>query len=355
MDLAQRRPPLPAHLTKPVGMMGLAFCAYALLLFVIPAALSIVVVEKAPFVWMAILLLVPLWLLAQQGIHLLGMVGHEGFHGTLHADRAVSIHIGLFFSSMAISNLATGYFLSHWRHHLLTNTDEDPDLETSVKFRTFWSRFLLSRMAFARIYRRDTYRLAFGAPIAETHLPYGVDAFRVFARFNIAYQLFWIAAYASLAFGSWTWLLVAVIVPHVLAALTSGIRIYIEHAATDAEPGRVARSFSSPFWSVMFFGNNMHLEHHLYPNMPCYRLPAVHAWLKEQGYFERAGSHIEPAAVAIFKYAGARYPYPPDVAAAVPDTLAVGGVYTLLPSIDSEPLVPGAELPGSGDAVRTLH
>ncbi len=86
--------------------------------------------------------------------------------------------------------------------------------------------------------------------------------------------------------------------------------VYVEHAGTEAKPGRVARSFSSQFWTVLFFGNNLHLEHHLYPNVPCYRLPALHAWLKEQGYFDRAGAYIEPSSAAVFKYTSARYPYP---------------------------------------------
>ena len=304
------RPRLPAYLRAPPGPLGLVFCAYSLLLFLVPAALSIVVLESVASPWLTMILLVPLWLVGQHGIHMLGMVGHEGFHGSLHRNRLVSVHLGLLFSSMAISYLATGYYVSHWRHHLYTNTEDDPDVQACGRFKTLWSRCLLSRMYLTKIYRQNTYRLAFGGEFPGERLPFGLPKLRTFARFNLLYQLFWIAAYAAVGAIDLTWLLVAIVVPHLGAVVSSGLRIYVEHAGTDAEPARAARSFSSRFWTILFFGNNLHLEHHLYPNVPCYRLPALHAWLKQQGFFERNASYIETDSAAVFKYAGARYPYP---------------------------------------------
>ena len=45
-------------------------------------------------------------------------------------------------------------------------------------------------------------------------------------------------------------------------------------------------------------GTNFHLEHHLYPRVPCWRLPALHRWLKEQGVYEGRQVFIEPAYIA---------------------------------------------------------
>jgi beta-carotene hydroxylase len=297
-------------LRAPVGSLGVVFCGYSLLLFLIPAALSVLVYERVGPQPLKIALLLPLWLAAQQGLHLLGMVGHEGFHGNLHRNRLLSIHLGLFFSSTVISYLVTGYYVTHWQHHLYTNTDDDPDVQACARFKTFWSRCFLSRLYLSGIYREATFRLAFGGEFPEERLPYGLGKLRAFAKLNLAYQAFWIVVFAGLGLYNVMWLVIGVVVPYLLAILGSGLRVYIEHAGTDAQPGRVARSFSSPLWTIAFFGNNLHLEHHLYPNIPCYRLPALHAWLKEQGFFERNASYIEPHSGAVFKYAGARYPYP---------------------------------------------
>jgi beta-carotene hydroxylase len=310
MNSLLERPRLPEHLRAPPGSLGLVFCAYALLLFLIPAALSIVVFESVGSLWLTMILLVPLWLAAQQGLHLLGMVGHEGFHGNLHRNRLVSVHLGLFFSSMVISYLVTGYYVSHWHHHLYTNTEDDPDVQACSRFKTFLSRCFLSRMYLTKIYRDNTFRLAFGREYPGDRLPFGLQKLRAFARLNLCYQLFWIAVYALVGVIDVMWLTVAIAVPYVGALVGSGLRIYIEHAGTDSKPGRIARSFSSPLWTILFFGNNLHLEHHLYPNVPCYRLPALHAWLREQGFFERNASYIEPGSADVFKYTGARYQYP---------------------------------------------
>ncbi len=314
------RPRLPEHLRAPPNYLGLAFCAYSLLLFVIPAGLSIWVVEAVDALWLKLVVLVPLWLLAQHGIHMLGMVGHEGFHGNLHPNRQVSIQLGLVLSSMAIGHLVTGYYLSHWHHHLYTNTDNDPDVQACSRYKTFLSRCFLSRLYLTKQYRQATYRLAFGGEIGGDRLPYGLKKLRTFARLNLAYQVFWIAVYLGVGVTDVTWLVVAIVVPHFGAIVASGLRVYIEHAGTDTKPGRQARSFCSPFWTALFFGNNLHLEHHLYPNVPCYRLPALHAWLKEQGFFDRCASPIEPGSLAAFKYTGARYPYP--LAAPAPAALS---------------------------------
>jgi beta-carotene hydroxylase len=303
------RPHLPESMRAPPDSVGLVFCAYALLLFLIPGILSAFLLKGISSPWLLLISLLPLWLVAQQGIHLLGMVGHEGLHGNLHRNRLLSVHLGLLFSSMAITYFVTGYFVTHWHHHLYTNTQDDPDVQACSRFKNFWSRCFLSRMYLTKIYRQNTYKLAFGHDFTLDRLPFGLRQLRTFARLNLLYQLFWACAYALIGTVDVIWLVVAIVVPHLGAVIASGVRVYVEHAGTDPESGREARSFSSRLWTILFFGNNLHLEHHLYPNVPCYRLPAVHEWLRNQNFFESHASYIEPRSTAVFKYVGASYPY----------------------------------------------
>jgi hypothetical protein len=64
----------------------------------------------------------------------------------------------------------------------------------------------------------------------------------------------------------------------------------------------------------------------LYPTVPCYRLPAVHNWLKQERFFERHGSYIEPGAIAALKYTGSRYRYPCEPIAPMPSLPALPAV-----------------------------
>lgn len=43
----------------------------------------------------------------------------------------------------------------------------------------------------------------------------------------------------------------------------------------------VERAFMAPYWV------NFHIEHHMMPFVPCYRLPEVHKILKERDYGEK--------------------------------------------------------------------
>jgi fatty acid desaturase len=97
--------------------------------------------------------------------------------------------------------------------------------------------------------------------------------------------------------------------PHIFGILFSGVRPYLEHAGTGVGLFRDARTYSSPVMTALFLGNNYHLEHHLYPSVPCHRLPAVHRFLQAAGYYAGAGV-IEPTFWGALAHARARSPYP---------------------------------------------
>lgn len=71
-----------------------------------------------------------------------------------------------------------------------------------------------------------------------------------------------------------------------------------------------ARTRTSPFFTALFLGTNYHLEHHLYPSVPCYRLPRVHRILQEQGLLSEA--HVETTIRGAYRHATAmsQYPHP---------------------------------------------
>jgi fatty acid desaturase len=91
------------------------------------------------------------------------------------------------------------------------------------------------------------------------------------------------------------------------------VRPYIEHAGTGVGPFEDARTYSSPLMTALFAENNYHLEHHLFPSIPCYRLPALHRYLRTAGYYRAAGVAIEPTFRGALAHARAhsRYPEPP--------------------------------------------
>jgi fatty acid desaturase len=316
MSVAARRPALPRELYEPSVPLAAAFVLLGFLLFFGGGALAAVAVgsearwvSKGPAVLSAALL-------AQQGAHLLAWAGHEGIHLSLHRNRYVSVLLGSFVAAASLFP-AVGYGLSHWNHHRFTNTASDPDVPLFAPLTGFWSRLLLARSRAQRSYLRLLGRTALGRAIPFPYrfpFPPGVQA--TLARLNVAFLVFWVGAYAAVAAAWPLGALVGIGLPLLLLLPFSGLRVYVEHARTEPGPFRDARSYVARLYTVLFFGNNYHLEHHLYPTVPCYRLPAVHRFLQSRGYHATWGSPVDPTLAGPARCTLASAPY---AGPAVPD------------------------------------
>ena len=59
--------------------------------------------------------------------------------------------------------------------------------------------------------------------------------------------------------------------------------------------------------TAVYFGANYHLEHHLYPGVPCYRLHKVHKLLEDSGIYEQVNAPIEPSFFGSYRKVAAEY------------------------------------------------
>jgi fatty acid desaturase len=103
---------------------------------------------------------------------------------------------------------------------------------------------------------------------------------------------------ASIALGVWRWYLLLWLLPMVtlLQALLR-LRAVCEHGAVrdTATPWTAARTtLASPLvrWLVFPHDMNFHIEHHLYPSVPHYRLRDCHARLRAHGLYD--GAELSP-------------------------------------------------------------
>lgn len=92
----------------------------------------------------------------------------------------------------------------------------------------------------------------------------------------------------------WTYMLL-VAYPGISLAL---VRSYCEHQAAEDVGERTIIVEASPFWSLLFLNNNLHVAHHTRPNLPWYELPAYYraerdALIKKNnGYLMRGYSEV---------------------------------------------------------------
>jgi len=267
--------------------------SYGLGLFVLFGWLNYQVAIGSWSVVLKMILMIPLTTVAATGLFVLAGLGHESLHGHLCKNAKWSLAIGLFFSSSVVSYFDMGFTVRHWDHHRYTNQKNDPDLIPTAHLTSWWQRLLLSRLIFNVIYMKYTLTMALGKLnlVEKYQTPYTPGDMVFFARLNILFAALWLAVYIAITILDWRAGLFGIVLPSLVLALMSGCQSYLDHAGLGDDPFNNAYSRTSPIMTLIYFGSNYHLEHHLYPKVPCYRLHKVHKFLIESGLYDQ----IQPA------------------------------------------------------------
>jgi len=243
----------------------------------------------------------------------LGILAHDCAHRSWFRSRWMNEFFGHWLAAVPMLFSLNFYRTYHFKHHTHTGLDDDPDVGNvraypvpidSMRRKILRDAFGLSGlknlfavMLYANTGRSGNSRAlgvdgasADSQPVWRTTLRnYGQIALVHGALF----LLLW-ACGAPYAYGLW-W--AAYLVPF---ALVSRIRQIGEHGAMPALHGDVracTRTTIPLSWleRLLVCPNyvNYHCEHHALPNVPGYRLPALHALLKARGFYEPYPAALE--------------------------------------------------------------
>lgn len=246
--------------------------------------------------------------IAQHGLFILA---HEAAHYRLFAHRAANDGAGRFIGMVGGLSMCT-YRVTHRLHHNNLYTEEDPDTAIHGGYPR-GKAYLLKKLAqdLAGLNAWKTFAYFFGAPAinADTNreirpLDDTSPQLRAAARADrlwvIGFHL--VAPVAALAAGGWRglamyavlWLLPLVTVLQPILRL----RAICEHGAaqdlssplTAARTNRTFGSIGNGLARLVLFPHhvNYHVEHHLYPAVPHYHLPALHRLLVDKGALQAA-------------------------------------------------------------------
>lgn len=226
--------------------------------------------------------------------HALAVLMHDAAHFRLTEDRALNDFLGQWLCAFPIASNLYAYRTVHLRHHRYLLTDRDPDLALSRPYPVAWSSFRRKLVRDASGVSALVMRGYLEVEDGRNRLSLGrfsrwsdraANLRRVIAGGIIAALL---AAGYGLAFVA-LWLVPLLTVYQVILR----IRGVLEHGAVDEGDGlRNARTIVSPNPFARFLLGphhvSYHLEHHLYPGVPHYNLPALHAALAEDPRFAGA-------------------------------------------------------------------
>ena len=228
-------------------------------------------------------------------------LAHEGFHGNLNRNRHVSMLMGIGASSAIPLFVATGYTMIHWPHHLYTNTPDDPDFASYSRYRNAFSRVLIGPMQSGASFFSKVLKLVWHPDRGMVaHYPFAPRTTRAFVIFNLILVAAASVAYVALALSNIELFMFIVVMPMLVSTTYLGIVPYIDHSGTGLTKGENARSYTSWMFTAILLGTNYHREHHLYPNVPSYKLAAVHRFHQANGLLS-AKAVVEPGLLAALR------------------------------------------------------
>jgi fatty acid desaturase len=293
---------LPPELLAPLTTLDDARSLRAML----PTLLALAGVPAVAAVVWTPWVVVPAVLVIAALQHAMFVLVHDAAHYRLFSDRRLNDAVGRALGALAGISMCT-YRVVHRLHHNHLYGDVDPDIALHGGYprgRAYLLRKLATDLSGRTAWK--TYRYFFGAPAANAETataPRPLDdtpaSLRADAasdrRTVIAVQLalplaaLLLAGPTGLAKYALLWLLPALTV---LQALLR-VRAIAEHGAPAGyESALVAArtNLAGPLARALLFPHHVgyHVEHHLYPAVPHYHLPALHALLVSRGMLDGA-------------------------------------------------------------------
>jgi fatty acid desaturase len=270
---------------------------------VIAATLSAMVWASSRPLWVAVpIFAVGLAILG--GRHLaLAILHHEAAHRTLFKTRWLNDFVGDWLCARPTWNHLGKYRAHHFDHHRRTNQPDDPDLSLIEPFPT--TRRSLRRKIVRDLTGATGLKYLVGRVLMDAEvvswtvagdakrLPqdgrawwsYPETFLRNAAGMLVTNVLFYLACSATgHGWVYWMWIL-AYVTPF---PLFLRIRSIAEHAGTDRGTDmftntRTTRAGFLERATVAPIHVNYHVEHHVLPSVPFFRLPRLHRMLRERG------------------------------------------------------------------------
>jgi fatty acid desaturase len=217
--------------------------------------------------------------------HAMLVMMHDGSHYRLFRNRGLNECVGeLLLAWPFLVVTMRGYRANHFPHHRHVNTDRDPDwarkqtpawrfpktplqlfvsLGTSAVGLGLFKFFMAARLVERRLAQSEPHDWKYGALRLAYQVP--IIAGLVYTGHLKTFLLYWIVPF-------FTWL-----------QFILHLRGIAEHFAISAKGiyGTTRTTLVGMAWELGFGLKraNYHLEHHLYPSVPFYRLPELHRTL----------------------------------------------------------------------------
>jgi fatty acid desaturase len=235
---------------------------------------------------------------------------HDASHKFYSADRKKNDLAADFLAAGFIGMLVRKYRKIHLAHHAANGSVDDPEFFGYVAVTRVggWTRFIfryalcLELASLLRKYHTDQDRYLGTARVASTSVdqPRRFEKLSIFVCQGVLAAVFVFLADAPHLYALWLYVAVT------WSPLLSRLRFLAEHPGR----GELTLSTRGRWWELVFFAPlnfNFHFEHHVWPSVPPYRLPAIHESLVASGFFGRHPEFVGESYVQTLSEYGTRW------------------------------------------------
>ena len=240
------------------------------LIYICAGFISITIHETISSSWIPYILALPFYLFAAGALHGISLFTHEGVHGVLFKNKMGNRLLSAI-CAWPVLQTFTAYKVLHLQHHAKLGDKGDPDhYKNYSKYRKL-------------IFTMHWGRLLLGYPVYITAIPilgFAKAAWK--ERPWILWELSMVTTMIILVWNStisWGVIFHGWLIPMMFIHFMVNIRGMSQHTLLEHEthPVRGSRTIlTNPITQFFMCNENFHLEHHLYPAVPWYNLPAVH-------------------------------------------------------------------------------
>lgn len=225
--------------------------------------------------------------------HALGIMAHEATHYTVARSRFWNDLLGNIFAAYPLTYSIQGYRTNHLRHHRYLETDKDPERTALDLYKEEWTypmkrlKFYLLLISDALLVKqiRAVHLVRYVWEVPTGPVPHVIGVFVMHASVVL---IAWKTGYL------WSYVLLWLVPLFSVAIMCFRIRTASEHSAIGPPEDRYTRqtpdtlattrtTVGGPIGKWLFAPHNMayHIEHHLYPSVPVFRLKRLHETLRQ--------------------------------------------------------------------------
>ncbi|MEL6844349.1 MAG: fatty acid desaturase family protein, partial [Bacteroidota bacterium] len=225
-------------------------------------------------------------------VHALAILMHDATHFRFLKNKKWNDLLTNYFCMYPIFSSIEGYRVNHLRHHQNLNTEDDPDWFAKLGRKDFTfpkskREFVLTLLSYFLLIKGLSDALWIFGRIKKQHKPKNTSF-----KTKLPVILFYVLLITILSLsGGWYYYLIYWVVPYFSTFfMFQYIRSVAEHFG-ELEYDHLltsTRSVRAHFVERFFFAPHQvsfHLEHHLYPGVPYYNLPKLHALLMEDSFY----------------------------------------------------------------------